>query len=457
MRHIIIIAFLFLSLICRANHSTIGTGSGTMSVTSMSGRSPGDTIYITAGTYTFADFENLTHIIFMPLTTTVTFASPGSISMVMSVDSLCEFRGNTIPGTTYGFVFNGSSVGVQFDDRIYGLRWGNTDFEGVNLCFDLSSATIRYDGVNDYTLMLRNSTFSNVLANNCGQLMQGTFASIDSCFNMADSVQFINTTINALQGMGYAISYIGCFRLLINGATITGDMPGAHGDVGYFFIVGNCFLENIRRKGGFGYIMRIVTASLHSTAISSYLINTIDVDSYHYGTVDTRSGTSFGGETYYGTKGLTGGDMWCLNVTSGNKRDTTAVGPYTTVMGIVGNMTPFQFHIMNCLSYNTYQIQSGHNMLQVNTGEGIDSANNIYWFTANQLLQDSTTSWMPLASPLLPINGGGTNQSSVYLNDINGVPWSGTYGRGAVKFVAAIIRSTMYIYWHRRHRMRKIK
>lgn len=435
-KFLFILSFLILSLSGYANHFTIGTGSGTVSLTSMSGHAAGDTAFITAGTYTFGDFENLTGIIFMPLNTTVTFG--GTISIVVSNDSLCQFLGNTIPGTTYGFVVNGSADGFQFSGHTYGMRVYNWDFENLTgNCFDLSSATVRYDGVNDYTLMLRNSSFVNIKANNCDEVMQGTFASIDSCFNMADSISFINPIITNLQGMGYAISYIGCFRLLVDGAIINGDMPGAHGDTGFFFLVGNCTLRNIRRNGGFGYILRICTASLHNTALSTYLYNIIDVNSYHYGTFDTRSATSFGGETYYGTKGLTGGDTYCLNVTSGNKKDTS-VGPYTTVMGIVGNMTPFQCHMMNCFSYNTYQIQSGHNMLQVNTGENIDTANNVYWSTANGLLKDSTTTWMPLASPFLNLNSGGTNQSSVYTVDINNIPWGGVYGKGAVKYVAII-------------------
>jgi hypothetical protein len=412
----------------------------------MAGHSPGDTCAIVAGTYTFGDFENLDSIVFVPNTTTVTFG--GTISIAWANDSLCQFLGNTIHGTTYGFVFSGSSTGFQFSGHTYGLRMWNVDFENISgTCFDLSSTTIRYDGVNDYTLMLRNSTFGNLKVNNCGQLMQGTFASIDSCFNMADSIQFINPIINSLQGMGYAVSYIGCFRLLVDGAVITGNMPGAFGDVGYFFIVGNYVLRNIRRNGGFGYISRLVTASLHNTPINSYIYNVIDANSFHYGTVDVRSGTSFGGETYYGIKGLTGGDLYCLNVTSGFKQDTTSGGAYTTVMGIVGNMSPYQFHLMNGFSYNTHQIQSGHNMLQVNTADPIDTANNIYWPTANQNLQDSIITWMPLANPLLPLNSGGTNESALYTTDINGVAWNGVYGRGAVKYVShQIINALIFRY-----------
>jgi hypothetical protein len=426
-----------------AGRFTLGSGSGTVSLTSMSGHSPGDTAAIVAGSYSSATFSNLTGIVIIPNTTVVTFTG----GITVSKDSLCQWLGNTIPGTTYGFVTNGASTGWTFSGTMYGMRVWNWDFENVTgNCFDLSATVVTYDQANENTKLLRHSTFGNIKANSCAQLMQGTFGEVSAVVNVVDSIQFFNLELDSLNGGGIAISGTGFYRLVVNGCKIIGNNPGASHDVGYFFISGNCFLANITRNGGFGYILRIVTASLNNTPIASYLVTSIDANSQRYGTFDVRSGLGFGGDTYIGQNGLAGGDMYCLNVTSGNKKDTMIGGQYTTCMGIIEDMAPYgEAHMMNCFSYNTFQIQSGHNMLQVNTADPVDTANNIYWPTANQNLKDSTTTWMPLAAPLLPLNSGGTNESAVYTTDINGVAWGGTYGRGAVKYVSqAIINALVF-------------
>lgn len=415
---------------------TVGSGSGSLVLISMSGHSPGDTAAVIAGSYSSVDFSNLIGIIVVQNTTVVHWT--GNINL--SHDSLLQILGNTVPGTTYGFVCTTAGSAFLWSGTTYGLRMWNVDFQGVDVCFDLSSTVTRYDTVHDNSMLLRNSTFGNIRANNCGQLMQGTFASIDSVINVADSNTFINLSMDAIQGMGYAISYVGCFRLFVNGATFSGDMPGAHGDVGYVFIVGNYRLKNIERTGGFGYISRIVTASLHSTPLTSYMYNIIDYGSYHYGTVDVRCGNSFGGEAYLGQKSLTGGDIDISNITAGFKQDTSL--DYTTATLVVGNMLGWQAHMHNVFGFNLRDVQGGgHPLVQVNTADPLDTANNIYWPTANRNLIDSTITWMPLASPLLPLNSGGADESSVSSADINGVPWSGTFGRGAVKFFNGVVPS----------------
>lgn len=413
---------------------TICTGSGSCSLTSMSGHSSGDVAQITAGSYSSGNFANLIGITFEPLTTVVTFT--GAISV--SHDSLCQWLGNTINGTTYGFVSTSSTDGFTISGQMVYCRWWNWEFNGIGgNCFDLSSNFTVYDGVNDNTKALRYSTIGNCYLNNANQLMQGTYSLVTTLENVIDSVSIINPTIVDLQGVGNAVQGNGVYRLLWAGGTVSGNVPHASGDEGIVQIVGNCTIYGLIRNGGYGYILRICTACLNNTTIPSYLYLVIDVNSKKYGSIDCRSNQDFPGNTYTGVSNLVGGDMYVSNLTTGNKKDTSA-SPYTAVPIIIGDMSPTAIHVRNIFSYNCTRYQA-NSMFQVNTAESLDTADDKYWYTANGNLKDSTTTWMPLATPLLNLNTAGANQSSIFTNDIYGTSWAGVYGNGAVKYVSQSI------------------
>jgi hypothetical protein len=70
-----------------ATYHVIGTGSGTVSVTSMAGLAAGDTLALVAGTYTGATFTNLNNITILSNTSRVTFT--GNVTL----GSNCFSRG----------------------------------------------------------------------------------------------------------------------------------------------------------------------------------------------------------------------------------------------------------------------------------------------------------------------------------------------------------------------------
>lgn len=413
---------------------TICSGSGTCALTSMSGHSYGDVANVTPGTYSFGDFEHLNGITLQPLSSAIGWSG----EVLVANDSNCNFLGNTLSGVTYGFVSSGGSTGISFSNANIGLRFWNWHFTGLSgNAFDASSTGMTYDQVHDNTKAIRNCTFGNILVTGCDEVMQGSFNGVIAQDDVIDSIEFVDLIDSSMAGSENQIGGDGFYRMLIEGGSITGNLPNAVNDIGLIQISGNCVIRNLYREGGYGYILRNVIANLIGESSDSYMIGVIDIDGHKYGTADVRSGEDFVGTSYIGVAGLSGGSFWGLNNTSGNKKDTT--NSYTTVMWVVTNMAPNgQFHAYNNFSYNTHPIQD-HSMYQINTADPLDTGNNLYWFTANGNLQDSLATLMPLALPLLPLNSGGTNESAIYLTDHYGVAWAGVYGRGAVKYVSGII------------------
>src|SRR5579871_2074781 len=108
--------FLFAFIICASSSASaktvvIGSGSGNISQTSMSGLSSGDVLAIAPGTYSGATFSNLNGITIVNNGGVVTFT--GRVTLGSSLVNVV-ISGTGASGTTYGFQFG--KPGTTFND-----------------------------------------------------------------------------------------------------------------------------------------------------------------------------------------------------------------------------------------------------------------------------------------------------------------------------------------------------
>src|SRR5260221_11461402 len=115
---ILLVTILFLSFTqVNAKTVVIGSGSGNVSQTSMSGLNPGDVLAITPGTYNGGSFTNLSGITIINNGGLVTFT--GLIRL--SADVNVTFSGTGNSTIQYGFSFAGS--GFTINSRCTGMRF----------------------------------------------------------------------------------------------------------------------------------------------------------------------------------------------------------------------------------------------------------------------------------------------------------------------------------------------
>lgn len=412
---------------------TLGSGSGTLQLTSMSGHSYGDSALCVPGTYSSATFSNIQGIKF--------FNNGGFVFITggttMGLDSGCLWNGGTWSGSQFGFVFENS---ITWSNRWVRDTMTGFEFSGVGTCLSISGNISVYDQINSYTKTMRGCVFNNLLENNSTQLFQGTFAAVTALQNVLDSISVSNLTITNDQGDGNQIQVNGIYHLHASYWTKVGGTATGTTDVGMIQIVGNAVVDHVYRNGGYGYIMRICSAGLNSTAVNSYLYDCIDVNTKKYGSLDCRSGEDFSGVSYSGVSGLIVADVFELNNTTGNKTDT-AVSPYTAVLGVIGDMSPAEYHAHNNFCYNNKRYQSNA-LYQLNTSDAMDTSNNFYQPTASFSLQDSTITWMPLSNNG-QLNGTGITQMffTIDFNNRAWVPW----GVGSVLlYVAGTINALIF-------------
>ncbi|MDR3711586.1 MAG: PKD domain-containing protein [Puia sp.] len=391
----------------------------------MNGLNAGDVIAITPGTYSGANFSNLNGVSIINNGGLVNFTGGMAISNLTSV----TIAGNGAAGITYGFYFQGSGTSITLQGKCTGLRLYNMDNTSVGEFFDCSANGLATYNGNPSTKLLVNTAIANIRLTSSGVLMQGSYGSTPDFKNVIDSIAVFNVIISNSVSNGQELAGASIYHLDAHDWNVTGSVPNASGDVGIFQVYGNARVHNIYRNGGYGYIMRIVNVGLDGVA-DSYLYNCIDLNSWQYGTIDTRvdpvsltSGTT--------PPFCTGGNIHVLNNTSGNK---TQADNYTTCMVIVGAFTGYKCEIRNNLSFNTFQIQADK-MIQMNAGDPLpDTSNNQYYTSAQigSVLVDQTNCYLLPTSPA--IDKGYTEP--VVTTDIAGIvrPQGAAYDIGAREY-----------------------
>ena len=398
-----------------ANHITVGSGSGTVSVTSMSGLNSGDSIYINTGSYTSGVFGGLNNVTIINHGGVVTFTGTVDFGNFSSSMTNVVFTGTGYNGTTYGFVFNGSNTAnfngngdafVSTAPYNTGIRFNYFSFQNVpGNCFDFSNYYNNYNG-STTSFKLYKATFSHCLLNNSGEFFQGAYGGASTLEAFCDSVDFDNNIITQTNTNGEEVAgTITHFNIHDNVITYTGTNPNLD-DVGAFTIAGSGQIHHNYMKGGRGYLARIFGYNYTGqTAFDFWGYNNIALATNEYGMFDLRTDSSWYGPTSY----TTSCNFHVVNNTIGNK--TTVEGYETPVALVYVLSNGATAEITNNVGFNLIPAPGINQSLitsYVPSGwTQIDTSNNRY-YAANAILTDlaDTSSYCQLSSGSSLIGAG---------------------------------------------------
>ena len=155
-RKLFLFLFIFIAFLNTANAKTVivGTGSGSITQNSMGSLIAGDTLAITAGTYTGASFGNIHDITIINYGGVVTFTGIIYWGAGYSGGTFLYNVNFTGSGTStfYGFVFSGITTSVfkcffsTNGPPFYGNRFERLHFVNTSTCFDLFDTSLIFDG-----------------------------------------------------------------------------------------------------------------------------------------------------------------------------------------------------------------------------------------------------------------------------------------------------------------------
>jgi Protein of unknown function (DUF1533) len=436
MRKIITIILLAIAFKASAKTVVIGSGSGTVSQTSMTGLSVGDILMIKKGTYSGATFSNIHDVTIINDTTgTVTFT--GQFVIGSSIYNLTIF-GNGYSGAFYGFQFG--TPGSTFSNIAISLQGGNTrglriyncEFWNVqNTIVDGSGYGVTYTG-DTSTLKLYRASFDHWKMHSCDVLYQGSFGTANQFLVPTDSFAITNMIIDTLYSNGTVINNNGGYRMLIHDWTVDATCLNPSGDVGMIVDFGNGNFYNLYKHGGRGYTARIWGCGLNGPGVVN-IYNCIDLASNAYGFADVRVDTTqlTASKTI---PAIWGADFHVFNNTSGNKID---VNGYVCPVVIAGTWLSYKMEIRNNIGFNN---QYGANPIINNNSSGqtmTDTSNNYYFSAAQSLLvfTDTASCLLKSGSPMIsagynpPLSSAGAN----------GVAWGNPPGVGANAYASGAL------------------
>jgi len=412
MKHLLLFSFSVLSLL-KVNAKTviIGSGSGTVSQTSMTGLSTGDVLAIKPGTYSGATFSNLSNITITNNGGVVTFTGSNYVEIGSGNTNL------TITGLTFSNVQ--SDAFLLTGTNIQGLYIYHCVFNNVtNYIIDAGGYCAGYTGTTS-TLKVSRFAMDNCKFTNCGQVWQGFYGTPSQNTGLCDSVEMgydtvVQTATNGTEVAG-PISHINFHHWQI---TYTGANPVV-GDVGVFQTAGDGQIHDCYYKGGRGYLCRQLMYGLNGVG-AFYFYNNIIYGQNAYGGIDIRCDSSNYGSA---NKYLTKANAWLYNCTMGNKTDVNGYVCPVAIVGILGatggNAT---VQIRNMFAFNN---QYGATSIANNNANGtwaVDTAYDVYSDAAHALLylQDTTTTFMPTANSYLNTNGVAISTPHLPIPDMRG-------------------------------------
>lgn len=374
-----------------ATSFVIGTGSGSVSLTSMSGHNPGDTCYIKDGLYTSGTFDNLNGIIIRPQTTRTTFN--GSV----------EFRNNKF--VDWGYVtwtgFTGYALDMRdFSGNINNTRLHNMSFNNgtggacINVNSNNSIANYVYGDTSTYAWY--KVTLDSISEYNCPYLVQGSFGAPNNNAGSPPNVfckttisNFVGTATSATSEEGTEVRGIMWQCNFYNWVVTSTTQRLASGDVGliYGHVSGN--FHDIVKWGGPGYIIRAFPSAELSRPDSINVWNCAKFNSTEYGLALTQEDPSDSVAGKFGNVAAVN----IFNNTLVNARTNITYWCQVAVIGLRGSWTKFQ--IRNNLAINN-DISTKTDHLVQNMGEtwptfAADVTNNIYFSSATAAKLDSTT------------------------------------------------------------------
>jgi hypothetical protein len=410
-RVIFLLCSVFLFSTVHAKKVVIGSGSGSVSQTSMTGLSAGDTIAITPGTYAGGgEFSNLHDLTIINNGGVVTFT--GSVIWGGSTMHNMKWTGVGYAGAFYGFVFNTSRAIYAQASHTDSTRFDHLDFQNASTAaFDFGDSNygVTYNG-SSATFKMHCMTFSDInVFNSSFFIITGYNDPAAANNNICDSVDMHNIIIKDLQGAGQQVrGSITHFNVYNWNITYSGT-NNLTGDQGIIYVSGNGSIHHNYMHGGRGYLARIVGFSIKPLQDSVLFYNNIILSTTHYGGFDIRCDNAdvpFQTSAYFNPIK----NVYALNNTVGNKWNQGFVVPVVVQYQMQNNNILF---CKNNLSFaadpNISNLPDEGILVDYNmaTGNKVDTSNNRYFSAAAILsyLQDTLATCRPKATSSL--NGGG--------------------------------------------------
>jgi len=410
----IILLSLFQVTSVNAKKVILGSGSGSVSQTSMAGLIAGDTLAITPGTYSNGgDFSDLHDITIINNGGIVTFS--GTVNWGGKTMHNIKWTGVGYSGAFYGFVFSnpsGLSTGI-FGAAIHtdSVRFDHFDFENISVsAFDFSNNYYAnsYNGITS-SFKMHCITFSDIKVFSSSLFIVTGYADPTSINNnLCDSIDMHNIIIENLQGAGQQVvglmTHFNMYNWTIN---YTGNNLNI-GDQGIFNLSGNGSIHHNYMRGGRGYLARINGFSIKPLQDSVLFYNNILLSTSQYGGLDIRCDSSdiqWTNSTYINPIK----NVYVMNNTIGNKWNQGFVVPVVVQYQMNNNNI---LYCQNNLSFagdpNISGLPNAAILIDFNVGNGkVDSSNNRYYTAANILsqLQDTLATCRPKA--ISELNGNG--------------------------------------------------
>lgn len=407
------------------SNTTIGSGSGSFSKTSMGALTQGDTLFITDGTYNSAStITNLTGIVILPLN----WATSGRVIMGNTLNfgsnTACKLKfmsGNGIAGVFIDW------SGHSQDDTLQNVSGNN-----VTGNFMDGNTSLAYNGTTASFVTYRN-VYDSLTVVSCGYLFFGSFGQAQAVNNYNDSITFSRILIDQTRTNGEEWRGPG-FRIYSHDwlVTYTGTNPSG-GDVGIFTLFGNMVMWNIYAYGTQGYLFRNYTSRLVGSSSFSMIYNSVKAQGTRYGLASFRVSTD---NIVPGT--TEGCDQYQYNTTVINCIDD---GEYITSAQVWGASAGFTLHLKNNLAINNASDATTTHIIHNDSGGAgtLDSITNKWYIDNNTpVVILDVTGGFPTYKPVSaasPVVGTGTNVGLTV--DYYGQLLGSTFNKGFAAFSGA--------------------
>lgn len=366
-----------------STNKIIGTGSGAVSITSMTGYNPGDTVRIATqtGVYTTLTIQNTVGLTIIP----------ASGRPIFQQAIICKNAGLDL--SLLNLVSAGQTVGI---DMTCGTEYGdfihNIHGEGYSATLIDAGGGQVYTYADTNTYKWFRMTWDSLDGFRNGMFLRGSTGTTKAVgtpdvwsHTLMQRINDRATTATVNEGLGISGICFGCVFHDWNITSTTQRFPS--GNVGYFNLKGWSTIYNVYKNGGPGYLAMLNPMQENRDPGDSKFYNNGKFNSTEYGMINVTANL---GDTVVNQ--YTANSVYVFNNTYGNGREQAGLSSPLALCGQVG---PGQhYYVKNNLAFNV-GVAAGGNTIAMNNGQWTtmsqDTANNRYYKTATFARIDSTT------------------------------------------------------------------